>query len=155
MRTSRRRRLGLLLLPFLVLALGFSKESALQLSVDTIEVNLQPEVASRVGAPWMASSNYVSVRIDTRSLRGRAWRLWIAPRGLSGGNPTVPPQVIRWEVRTPFVNGTLLPQQRVLAGQGAVDGQVVQDNFIFFARGEATGAGIFTLPLEFILEVVQ
>ena len=154
MRTSRHRRLGLLLLPFLVVALGLSPVSVLQLSVDSIEVNLQPEVASGVGAPWMASSNYVNVRIDTRSLRGRAWRLWIAPRGMSGGNPAVPPQVIRWEVRTPFVNGTLLPQQRVLAGQGAVDGRVVQDNFIFFARGEATAAGIFTLPLEFILEVV-
>jgi hypothetical protein len=154
MRTSRRRRLGLLLLPFLVLTLGLSKDSVLQLSLDTIEVNLQPEVASRVAAPWMASSNYVNVRIDTRSLRGRAWRLWLSPRGLSGGNPTVPPQMIRWEVRTPFVNGTLLPQQRVLAGQGAIDGRVVQDNFIFFARGDATAAGIFTLPLEFILEVV-
>jgi hypothetical protein len=155
MRTWRRRRLGLLLLPFLALTLGLAQDSVLQLSVDTIEVNLQHEVASGVAAPWMAGSNYVNVRIDTRSLRGRAWRLWIAPRGLSGGNPTVPPQMIRWEVRTPFVNGTLLPQQRVLAGQGAIDGRVVQDNFIFFAKGEAVAAGIFTLPLEFILEVVQ
>jgi len=154
MSTSRRRRLGLLLLPFLALTLGLSQDSVLQLSVDSIEVSLQPEVASRMGAPWMASSNYVNVRIDTRSLRGRSWRLWIAPRGLSGGNPAVTPQVIRWEVRTPFVNGTLLPQQRVLAGQGALDGRVVQDNFVFFARGDATAAGIFTLPLEFILEVV-
>jgi hypothetical protein len=147
-------RFGLLLVPCLALALGFSRDAALQLSVDAIEVNLQPEIASRAGVPWMASGNYVNVRIDTRALRGRAWRLWIAPRGLSGGNPAVPPQVLRWEVRTPFVNGTLLPQQRVLAGQGAIDGRVVQDNFVFFARGDATAAGIYTLPLEFILEVV-
>jgi hypothetical protein len=153
MRTIRRHHL-VLLLPGLLLALGLTADSVLQISVDTINLNLRPEIAARTGMPWMASTNYINVRIDTRSLRGNVWRLWLEPRGLSGGNPSVTPQMISWQARTPFVNGTLLPQQRVLAGQGPIDGRVVQDNIVFFAQGDATSAGTFNLPLEFILEVL-
>ncbi len=151
--TELRRRRLILLLPCLLGLLGLTPDS-LQISVDTIHLTHQHEAARRIGMPWMADSNYVNVRIDTRGLRGNAWRLWIQPRGLSGGNPAVPPQCISWEARTPFVNGTLQPQQRVLIGQGPIDGRVAQDNIIFFSRGQVNAAGVYNLPLEFILEVI-
>ena len=155
MRTTRPRLILFLLLPLLALTLGLSPTgSPLDLSMAAIEVNLQPERPGRVEWPWASKGNYVTVRIDTRLLRGVSWRLWLAPRGLSGGNPGVTPQMVRWEARAPFVNGSLLPQQRVLAGQGPIDGRVLQENFFFFARGEAQSAGDQTLPVDFILEVL-
>jgi hypothetical protein len=154
MNKMRPKAILILLLPLLALVLGFSGGSPLDLSMDLIEVNLQPELPSAVELPWAAKGNYVTVRIDTRLLRGTSWRLWIAPRGQSGGNPGITPQMVRWEARAPFVNGSLLPQQRALAGQGPIDGRVLQDNFIFFARGDAQSSGSFTLPVDFILEVL-
>ena len=42
-----------------------------------------------------------------------------------------------------MINGTAAPDQRVLAGQGAVDGRLVQTRLVFWAQGELPQAGFF------------
>lgn len=120
-----------------------------------IYLTLQPEVPLQTPLPWGPGRKIVNIRIDTRRLSGQSWRLWIAPRANLEATPSsLPAQVIHWEGRTPFQNGTLLPNQRVLAGQGPIRGQLVEGNLIFWARGDAPAAGHFPIQLDFILETL-
>ena len=53
-----------------------------------------------------------------------------------------------------MISGTAIPDQRVLAGQGVVDGRLVQTSLVFWAQGRVPTAGVFPVQFDFILETL-
>jgi hypothetical protein len=116
-----------------------------------IEISLLPPEASKVALTWGTLQSKVNINIDTRLMGGKTWRLWLIPRSRPANLPV---QVIRWEGRPPMISGTASPDQRVLAGQGVIDGRLVQTSLIFWAQGRTPTAGIFPVQFDFILETL-
>ena len=127
----------------------------IQFSVEQLEVGLQPEKIDRAEWGWHAQTSRVTVRVDTSQLSGRTWRLWAQLRPVSPAQQNlIPASAVKWETQPPFISGSLTHTGRVLVGEGPVTGQVVQGQLAFWARGEAKAAGIYSFPVEFILEVL-
>jgi hypothetical protein len=114
-----------------------------------IEVEVLPLEAQQLGISRGSFQSTINLSIDTRQLGGQTWRLWIIPRGRPANTPV---ELLHWEGRPPMINGTAAPDQRVLAGQGAVDGRLVQTRLVFWAQGEVPQAGFFPVHFDFILE---
>lgn len=116
-----------------------------------IEIALLPQEASQAGLTWGTLQSKVNINLDTSLMGGQTWRLWLIPRSIPA---RLPVQVIRWEGRTPMVNGTASPDQRVLAGQGPIDGRLVSASLVFWAQGTPPSAGTFPVQFDFILETL-
>jgi hypothetical protein len=116
-----------------------------------IEVAVLNPEAQRAGFNQGSLQSKINLNIDTAQTGGRTWRLWLTPRHPPADLPV---QVIRWEGRPPMINGSASPDQRVLAGQGVVDGRLVQTSLFFWAQGVMPGAGTFPVQFDFILEAL-
>jgi hypothetical protein len=116
-----------------------------------IDIALLPPEASQAGLTWGTLQSKVNINLDTRLMGGQTWRLWLIPRSRPA---RLPVQVIRWEGKTPMVNGTAAPDQRVLAGQGPIDGRPVSASLVFWAQGDPPSAGNFPVQFDFILETL-
>jgi hypothetical protein len=116
-----------------------------------IEVSVLPPEAQQVSLTWGSLRSKVNINIDTAQTGGQTWRLWLIPRTYPAN---VPVEVIRWEGHPPMISGTAIPNQRVLAGQGVVDGRVVQATLLFWAQGRVPTAGVFPVKFDFILETL-
>jgi hypothetical protein len=114
-----------------------------------IQVEVLTPEAQQLGLSRGGMQSTINFAIDTRQVGGQTWRLWLIPRSRPANTPV---EIIRWEGRPPMISGTAAPDQRVLAGQGAVDGRVVQTSLVFWAQGNVPRAGFFPVQFEFILE---
>lgn len=142
---------GLLLLLLLWGAAGAGAAEILEVwPVQTEIAALSPEI-KKAGLTWGSLQSRINININTRLLRGQTWRLWLKPRNRPADLPV---QLIRWEGRPPMISGTAAPDQRVLAGQGAIDGRVVQTNLVFWAQGDPPTAGVIPVQFDFILETL-
>lgn len=130
---------------------GVGGSDIMQVWPPQIEISLLPPEATQVGLTWGTLQSKININLDTRLMGGKAWRLWLIPRNRP---VTLPVQVIRWEGRPPMISGTASPDQRVLAGQGVIDGRVVQASLVFWAQGKAPMAGTFPVQFDFILETL-
>jgi len=149
-----KNRIGLIcaLIPFILWGAGECLGGEiLQVWPRQTQVKVKTSEPVLAGVPWAWSRDTLNIRFETKGLSGQAWRLWLSPHYTSS---KVSPQVIRWEARPPLVSGRLAPNQRVLAGQGPIDGRPVVGNLVLWAEGEVPGAGIFPIQLEVILETL-
>jgi len=113
-----------------------------------IEISLQPPGVQQASLIWGSLQSKININIDTGLMSGKTWRLWLIPRSRPANLPV---EVIRWEGRPPMIGGTASPNQRVLAGQGIIDGRLVQANLVFWAQGKTSSAGTFPVQFDFIL----
>jgi hypothetical protein len=97
---------------------------------------------------------FLDIRFDTRGLQGERWQLWIevtAPPESMGVR--LPPEILVWTARPPFINGILLPDRPVLVGQGPIDGRPVRGRLIWRVDESAPAAGDFRGSILLTLEV--
>lgn len=114
-----------------------------------IQVEVLPPGSQQLGLSRGGLAATINLAIDTRQLGGQQWRLWLVPRSRPAETPV---EIIRWEGRPPLISGTAVPDSRVLAGQGTVDGRVVRSTLVFWTQGDLPRAGFFPVQFEFILE---
>jgi len=100
-----------------------------------------------------STEGLLQLTVDTRVLRGSRWRLWIQtliPPEYSGMRFN--PEAISWTAQSPFVNGRLLPSQRVLVGEGPINGDRFNGRLVLRANEDAPTSGeyrgSFILALE-------
>jgi hypothetical protein len=116
-----------------------------------IEVSILPPEAQQADLTWGSLQSKINLNIDTSQIGGKTWRLWLIPRSRPANLPV---EVIRWEGRPPMISGTAAADQRVLAGQGVIDGRLVQTSLVFWAQGRVPTAGVFPVQFDFILETL-
>jgi hypothetical protein len=143
--------LGLFLLVMLGGASGSGAAEILEVWPRQIEIALLSPEVQQAGLTWGSLQSKINININTRLLGGQTWRLWLIPRSRPAN---VPVQVIRWQGLPPMISGIASPDQRVLAGQGIIDGRLVQTSLVFWAQGETPSAGKFPVQFDFILETL-
>ena len=132
--------LGILLLPSLVSA------QALQVFPQTIELELE-QVESTV--------DFLQISIDTALLQGSKWRLSVEvtfpPQSFG---KTFRPESLSWTARPPFISRNLLPNQKVIIGEGTINGRVVEGRLVWRAGDGALAAGDYRGRIILILEEI-
>ena len=137
--------LGILLLPSLASA------QALQVFPRTIDLEI-----SDLGLEQVESTvDFLQIRIDTRLLQGSRWQLSIqlvTPPESFG--KTFRPEVLSWTARPPFISRNLLPNQKVIIGEGPINGRVVEGRLVWRAGDGALSAGDYRGRIMLILEEI-
>jgi hypothetical protein len=96
---------------------------------------------------------FLQIRIDTRLLRGSRWRLsleLVAP--LESAGKRFRPESLSWTAQPPFVSRNLLSNQRVVVGEGPIDGRTVEGRLVWRAGGTLPSAEMFRGRVMVILE---
>lgn len=137
--------LGILLLPSLASA------QALQVFPRTIDLEI-----SDLGLEQVESTvDFLQIRIDTGLLQGSKWRLSVevtVPPESFG--KTFRPEVLSWTARPPFISRNLLPNQKVIIGEGPINGRVVEGRLIWRAGDGALSAGDYRGRIMLMLEEI-
>lgn len=139
------------ILPILCLCVFASAADAKQLEVfpNTITLELKP-----VGFDQVESTQgFLQIRIDTRLLRGSRWRVsleLVLP--LESAGKRFRPESLSWTAQPPFVSRNLLPNQRVIVGEGPIDGRMVEGRLVWRAGGGVPSAEMFRGRVMVILE---
>jgi len=122
---------------------------ALELFPRTINLEMRP-----VGLDLFKSTEgFLQIRIETRSLHGSRWRLWIkmvVPPESFGKR--FRPEALSWRARPPFISGSLLSNEKVLVGEGPIDGRRVEGRLVWQAREGPSTAGEYKGRIMLILE---
>jgi hypothetical protein len=100
---------------------------------------------------WGRDRETLHIRIHTRGLSGRLWKLWALPHPGPAGNLV---QVIHYEGQPPLMSGRLQPNQRTLVGHGHLDGRPVAADLMLWAQGHLKGGDRAPIQVEFILETL-
>jgi len=137
--------LGILLLPSLVSA------QALQVFPQTIELEV-----SDLGLEQVESTvDFLQISIDTALLQGSKWRLSVEvtfpPQSFG---KTFRPESLSWTARPPFISRNLLPNQKVIIGEGTINGRVVEGRLVWRAGDGALAAGDYRGRIILILEEI-
>lgn len=102
---------------------------------------------------FKSSEDFLQIRIETRSLNGKKWRLWIkivVPPESFGKR--FRPEALSWTARSPFISGSLLPSEKVLVGEGLIDGRTVEGRLVWRAKEGTQTAGKYRGRVMLILE---
>jgi hypothetical protein len=139
------------ILPILCLCLLSSAAEAKQLEVfpSAITLELKPTDFDQVES----TQGFLQIRIDTRLLRGSRWRVsleLVLP--LESAGRTFKAQALSWTAQPPFVSRNLLPNQRVIVGEGPIDGRTVEGRLVWRAGGGIPSAEQFRGRVMVILE---
>lgn len=137
--------------PILCLCLLSSAADAKQLEVfpSAITLELKPTDFDQVES----TQGFLQIRIDTRLLRGSRWRVsleLVLP--LESAGRTFKAQALSWTAQPPFVSRNLLPNQRVIVGEGPIDGRTVEGRLVWRAGGGIPSAEQFRGRVMVILE---
>ncbi len=100
-----------------------------------------------------SSQDFLQIQIKTGLLKGSRWRLWIktvVPPHAFGKR--FEPEALSWTARPPFISRSLLPNTKVLVGQGPIDGRTVKGRLIWRAGKGALAAGTFKGRVMLMLE---
>lgn len=139
----------IILLLVLVAFPFYAVGQTLELFPRTMRLEIRP-----VGLDTFESSeDFLQIRIETRSLRGSRWRLWIqmiVPPESFGKR--FRPEALCWIARPPFISGTLLSNEKMLVGEGPIDGRTVEGRLVWQARAEPPTAGEYRGRVLLILE---
>ena len=139
------------ILPILCLCLFPFAAEAKQLEVfpNTISLELRPLDFDQVES----TQGFLQIRIDTRLLRGSRWRVsleLVLP--LESAGRTFRAEALSWTAQPPFVSRHLLPNQRVIVGEGPIDGRTVEGRLVWRAGGGGSSAEMFRGRVMVILE---
>jgi hypothetical protein len=139
------------ILPILCLCLLSSAAEAKQLEVfpSAITLELKPTDFDQVES----TQGFLQIRIDTTLLRGSRWRVsleLVLP--LESAGRTFKAQTLSWTAQPPFVSRNLLPNQRVIVGEGPIDGRTVEGRLVWRAGGGIPSAEQFRGRVMVILE---
>lgn len=139
------------ILPILCLCLLSSAAEAKQLEVfpSAITLELKPTDFDQAES----TQGFLQIRIDTRLLRGSRWRVsleLVLP--LESAGRTFKAQAVSWTAQPPFVSRNLLPNQRVIVGEGPIDGRTVEGRLVWRAGGGIPSAEQFRGRVMVILE---
>jgi hypothetical protein len=142
-------RLTLSLLWFLAVPSSLGAQ-ALQLFPHTISMEIVPTGMDT----FESTQDYLQIRIQTDLLQGSKWRLWIemvTPPESFG--QAYSPEALSWTARPPFISRSMLPDQKVLVGEGPIDGRRVEGRLVWHATKSAPPApGAFRGRMVFTLE---
>ncbi|MGE5310856.1 MAG: hypothetical protein ACM3MN_03865 [Nitrospirota bacterium] len=100
-----------------------------------------------------STQGFLQIRIDTRLLRGSRWRVsleLVLP--LESAGRTFKAQALSWTAQPPFVSRNLLQNQRVIVGEGPIDGRTVEGRLVWRAGGGIPSAEQFRGRVMVILE---
>jgi hypothetical protein len=139
------------ILPILCFCLFPFAADAKQLEVfpNAITLELKPVDFDQVES----TQGFLQIRIDTKLLRGSRWRLsleLVLP--LESAGRTFRAQALSWTAQPPFVSRNLLPNQRVIVGEGPIDGRMVEGRLVWRAGGGIPSAEMFRGRVMVILE---
>jgi hypothetical protein len=137
--------------PILFLCFFPFAAEAKQLEVfpSAMTLELKPTDFDRVES----TQGFLQIRIDTRLLRGSRWRVsleLVLP--LESAGKMFRAQALSWTAQPPFVSSNLLPNQRVVVGEGPIDGRTVEGRLVWRAGGGIPSAQRFTGRVMVILE---
>lgn len=142
-------RLTLLLLWFL-LPPSSAGAQALDLFPRTIGIEIRPTGMDA----FESTEDFLQIRIQTDFLQGGRWRLWaemVSPPASFGHEYN--PEALSWIARPPFISRSMLPHQKVLVGEGPIDGRTVEGRLVWRATREAPASpGPFRGRVLFSLE---
>jgi hypothetical protein len=143
-------RLVLSLLYF-VLFPSVAGSQVLQVFPRTIDLRVSASGLDQV----VSTEDFLQIKIDTRLLQGNRWKLSIqlvAPPESFG--KTFRPEALSWTARSPFISRNLLPNQKVMIGEGPINGRVVEGRLIWRAGDGAPLAGDYRGRIMLILEEI-
>jgi hypothetical protein len=143
-------RLVLSLLCF-VLFPSVAGSQVLQVFPRTIDLRVSASGLDQV----VSTEDFLQIRIDTRLLQGSRWQLSIqlvTPPESFG--KTFRPEVLSWTARPPFISRNLLPNQKVIIGEGPINGRVFEGRLIWRAGDGALSAGDYRGRIMLILEEI-
>jgi hypothetical protein len=139
------------ILPILCLCLSPFAAEAKQLEVfpNTITLELKAVDFDHVES----NQAFLQIRIDTRLLRGTRWRVSLElVHPLESAGKRFRPESLSWIAQPPFISRNLLPNQRVMIGEGPIDGRIVEGRLVWRAGGGIPSAEMFRGRLMVILE---
>ena len=102
-----------------------------------------------------STEGLLQVIVDTRVLRGSRWRLWfetLIPPEYSGMR--FRPEAISWTTQPPFLNGRLLSTERVLVGEGPINGKRFNGRFVIRSDEDTPTSGEYRGSFILILEEI-
>jgi len=142
-----------LLVVLIAVGIGCLSSYASAQNLDVFPETVRVEVAAAgLEGPARAEQDLI-IRFETAGMQGSTWRLWlemVAPPQSQEG--TLPLELLTWQARRPFISGTLLPNERVLVGEGPIDGRPVSGRLIWSVQGQPPRPGSYIGRLQLILE---
>ena len=102
-----------------------------------------------------STEGLLQVTVDTRALRGSRWRLWfetLIPPEYSGMR--FKPEAISWTAQSPYLNGRLLSTQKVLVGEGPINGDTFNGRLVLRADEDTPTSGEYRGSFVLILEEI-
>lgn len=145
------RRAFLIILTFIFLAAltAAARGQALEVFPRCVEL----EVRTTGMENFESSRDFLQIRIDTSQLSGRKWRLWIQtavpPESLGR---RYRPEALSWTARPPFISGRLLSNDKVLVGEGPINGQIFEGRLIWKVNEAPLQASRYRGRIVLILE---
>ena len=103
-----------------------------------------------------STEGLLQVTVDTSVLQGNRWCLWLEtliPPEYSGMRFS--PEAISWTAQPPFLNGRLLSTQRVLVGEGPINGNRYNGRLVIRANEDAPTSGEYRGSFVLILEEIR
>jgi len=141
------------LLSFLCLALFPSVVGAQVLQVFPRAIDL--EIRNTDLDQIESTEDFLQIRIDTSLLKGSKWLLSIQlVTPIESAGQSFSPQALSWTARPPFISRALLPNAKVVVGEGPIDGRIVEGRLVWRAAEGTLSAGEYRGRIMFILEEI-